>query len=131
MIARAVALLALGLAACAAPSEPEADFAGDPRLGESSGRVCFASLPTASVVGEQKALLLQSDEGQAYLIDLTGVCPELDRSPTISMANRCVSRGQPIMSVISGFTPENAAAVPSCRVRRITEWRGDAVDLTP
>ena len=101
----------------------------DPRLGEETNRICFASTINGwrSVKGEDDVVLLERGVNDWYRVELSGGCDEriLRSALAIGIDSRpgggCVTRGDTIIVEDSpGFSRR-------CMITRIYKWDEDAV----
>jgi hypothetical protein len=124
-----VCALAAALAACATgDTEPRvkgaAQFADDPRLGEATNSVCFASrLNGFSDTTRDTAVL---DFGRKhYLVEVFGACTKLRRAMAIGVDNNsgCMTRGDHLVVSDTVFVDSDSGLGPQrCAIKAIYDW---------
>ena len=101
----------------------------DPRLGEETNRICFASTINGwrSVKGEDDVVLLERGVNDWYRVELSGGCDEhlLRSAMAIGIDSRpgggCVTRGDRII------VEDSPSFTRRCMITRIYKWDEDAV----
>ncbi|MDP3458529.1 MAG: DUF6491 family protein [Hyphomonas sp.] len=118
-------LAAAALSACAsAPSEPVArgvaKYAEDPRLGEETNRICFASGIDGFSMNDRDTVLLH-DGKRRYMVEVTGTCFDLDNAESIALdtATGCLTPGD---SIIIAQTFGESFGSRRCMIRDIYLW---------
>lgn len=119
----------LALAACAsAPGERSptgiAKYADDPRLGEETRNVCFASSIDGFSMNDRSTVLLH-DGKKRYMVEVSGSCFDLDNAESIGLdtPTGCLSSGD---SIVIGKTFGEAIGPRKCMIKDIYLWNPDA-----
>lgn len=122
-------LAAAAVAGCAsAPGEPSpkgiAQYADDPRLGEETNRVCFASTIDGFSMNDRSSVLLH-DGKKRYMVEVTGSCLALDDAESIALDSTggCLSSGD---SIVIGTTFGESFGPRRCMIKDIYTWDPDA-----
>ena len=121
-------LTALAIAAitgCAAtPGEARpsglAQYEGDPRLGEETNKICFASSIDGFSMNDRKSVLLH-DGSKRYMVEVTGSCLDLDNAESIALDNTtsCLTRGD---SIIIAQTFGQSIGSRRCMITEMHLW---------
>ena len=122
----ALAFLAVDtLGACStAPAEPRlrglAQFADDPRLGEVTDEICFASTIDGFSVNDRYTVLLHEGRDR-YMVEVSAGCLDLDFAEAIALDSTlsCLSRGD---SIIVSHAPGSSFGPQRCMIREIRKW---------
>ncbi len=100
------------LAACQTPADQAdaqptgaAQFAGDPRLGEKTDRLCFASTVDGFRQAGDNTVILETGPSTEYLVETNGTCFDLDRAQTIGLDTdlSCARPGDSLIVSDSAF----------------------------
>lgn len=130
MLRPAVCLLSAALlAACqSAPgaSGPRgiAAYADDPRLGEQTDRICFASSIDGFSMNRDHTVVLR-EGSREYMVEVFGACPELRYAMTIGIdaVTGCLTRGDHlIVSSSLGGTDPTAIGPNRCMIKEMYKW---------
>jgi hypothetical protein len=123
------AVAAATLAGCTStPAEPSprgiAQYADDPRLGEETNKVCFASSIDGFSMNDRSTVLLH-DGKKRYMVEVTGTCLDLDNAESIALDNStsCLTPGD---SIIIASTFGETFGSRRCMIRNIYNWDKDA-----
>lgn len=118
-------LAAATLSACATPAGETRvrgieKYADDPRLGEETNRICFASSIDGFSMNERETVLLHEGRDR-YMVEVSGGCMELDHATAIGIdsTSNCVTPGDNIIvsQALGGtFAPQR------CMIREIHLW---------
>jgi hypothetical protein len=118
-------LAATALAACATPTgEARArgieKFADDPRLGDETDSICFASSIDGFSMNERDTVVLHEGRDR-YMVEVTGGCMDLEDAFGIGVdsTSNCVTRGDNIVvsQALGGtFAPQR------CMITEIRKW---------
>lgn len=118
-------LAATALTACATPTgEPRVRgieaYADDPRLGEETNRICFASNIDGFSMNERETVLLHEGRDR-YMVEVTAGCAELDYATAIGIdsTSNCVTPGD---SIIVSQALGGTFAPQRCMIREIHLW---------
>lgn len=113
------------LGACAsAPGEPAKKglekYAGDPRLGEETNKICFTSSIDGFSMNDRDTVLLH-DGSKRYMVEVTGNCFDLDNAQSIALddATGCLTPGD---SIIVAETIGGSFGSRRCMIREIHTW---------
>ncbi len=116
----------LALAACAtAATEPAARgldrYADDPRLGEETDRICFASNIDGFSLNERSTVVL-SEGRDDYMVEVTGSCFDLDNAEAIALDSPtgCVTPGDAI--IVASTMGGGGIGPQRCLIREIRKW---------
>jgi len=122
-------LAAAALSACAsAPSEPQArgvaKYAEDPRLGEETNKICFASGIDGFSMNDRDTVLLH-DGRKRYMVEVTGTCLDLDNAESIVLdsTTSCLTPGD---SIVIAQTFGESFGSRRCMIRDIYFWNPKA-----
>ncbi len=118
-------LAAATLAACAsAPGEARSrgigKYSDDPRLGEETSQICFASAIDGFSLNERDTVVLHEGRDR-YMVEVTGGCMDLEDAFGIGVdtTSNCVTRGDSIVvsQALGGtFAPQR------CMITKIHKW---------
>jgi len=116
----------LALAACAtAATEPGArglnQYADDPRLGEATKRICFASNIDGFSLNKRSTVVL-SEGRDDYMVEVTGSCFDLDNAETIALDSPtgCLTPGDAI--IVASTMGGGGIGPQRCLIREIRKW---------
>lgn len=135
----ALALAAsVALASCASgPAEPRkqsiADYAGDPRLGEETKRICFSSNIDGFSLNERRTVVLHEGRDR-YMVEVTAGCPDLEYAEAIAVdsATGCLTPGD---AIIVARTLGDSFGNNRCLITEMREWdekaKKPAADAVP
>ena len=118
-------LAAAALAACATPTGEARvrgieKYADDPRLGEETNRICFASSIDGFSMNDRETVLLHEGRDR-YMVEVTAGCMDLDHAEAIGVdsTSNCVTPGDSIVvsQALGGtFAPQR------CMITKIHLW---------
>lgn len=118
-------LAAAALTACAnAPGETVASgierYADDPRLGEETQKICFASNIDGFSMNERRTVVLH-DGSKRYMVETSGGCFDLDSAQSIALdsTSSCLTPGDSLI-VAQAFS--SAQGPQRCLIRDIYLW---------
>ncbi len=118
-------LAAAALTACATPAGETRvrgieKYADDPRLGEETNRICFASNIDGFSMNERETVLLHEGRDR-YLVEVTAGCMDLDHATAIGIdsSSNCVTNGD---SIIVSQALGGTFAPQRCMIRKIHLW---------
>ncbi len=122
----ALALAAtLALIACASgPVEPRKRgleaYADDPRLGEETRRICFASNIDGFSLNERETVVLHEGRDR-FMVEVTAGCPDLEFAESIAVdsATGCLTPGD---AIIVARTLGDSFGNNRCLIREMREW---------
>lgn len=124
------ALLLSGCQSAGSGNQPEgiAAYAGDPRLGERTDRICFASGIDSFSMNRDRSLVLRRGMDE-FLVEVYGPCPELAYAQTIGIGSvtGCLSRGDRLI-VSSSLQGAGGSGIgpDRCVIREIHAWNSRA-----
>lgn len=117
---------ALALAGCATEAAaPQAkglaQYADDPRLGEETKRICFASNIDGFSLNERSTVVL-SEGRDDYMVEVTGSCFDLDNAETIALDSPtgCLTPGDAI--IVASTMGGGGIGPQRCLIREIRKW---------
>ncbi len=127
------ALVLSGCQSAGSGNQPEgiAAYAGDPRLGERTDRICFASGIDSFSMNRDRSLVLRRGMDE-FLVEVYGPCPELAYAQTIAIgsATGCLSRGDRLIvsSSLQGAGGAGGSGIgpDRCVIREIHAWNSRA-----
>lgn len=118
-------LAALALASCTtAPGEARKSgfdaYAGDPRLGEETNRICFASNIDGFSMNKRTTVVLHEGRDR-FMVEVTGACFDLDNAESIAVDSMtgCVTPGD---SIIVARAFGDTIGPNRCMIREIRKW---------
>jgi Family of unknown function (DUF6491) len=99
-------------------------YAEDPRLGEETRSVCFASTIDGFSMAERDSVLLH-DGRKRYLVEVTPSCLDLEFAHSIALDSTlsCLTPGD---AIIVGSAPGGGIGPRRCLIREIRNWNKDA-----
>ncbi len=107
-------------------------FAEDPRLGEQTDRLCFASSVDNFHSATRDTVVLDVSPSKSYLVEVTNGCFNLDRamSMTLDTVSGCATRGDYLIVSDSAFGLSQSSGLgpDRCLIRSIYEWDEDAAE---
>lgn len=137
----ALATLAVCAAAPVHAAQPglqsQADFAGDPRLGEQVNRICTGRSITGFGDVSEHALVVRAGRDRHYLLETAGACEgqEQTRRLAFDQFSTCLAPGDRILSSnTTPLTPRSVQFEPrdmrrsghGCQITAIYHWNPDA-----
>ena len=124
----AAAMLALAGCASTTDSEPGpigiAKYADDPRLGEETNRICFASSIDSFSDNTRDTVVVREGRDH-YLIEVFGTCLPLQNAITMRVAatTSCLTKGDSLIVSDSLSAGRNEPfSTARCRVKSIHKW---------
>ncbi len=118
-------LAAAALASCAtAPGEARQSgfdkYAGDPRLGEETKKICFASSIDGFSHNERRTVVLHEGRDR-FMVEVTGACFDLDSAESIAIdsSTGCLTPGD---SIIVARAFGDTTGPNRCMIREIRKW---------
>lgn len=125
---------AVALSSCAsAPAEPRkqslADYAGDPRLGEETRRICFSSNIDGFSLNERRTVVLHEGRDR-FMVEVTAGCPDLEFAEAIAVdsATGCLTPGD---AIIVARTLGDSFGNNRCLITEMREWDEKAKKAEP
>ncbi len=133
-ILAALASLAGGAATLGSIAIAEENSAGDPRVGEEVGRICFGRNINnfKAIEGEDDAVLLEKGVNDWYKATLIGACSYRELKWAMSVvidqrpAGGCVTPGDYLIFSRSAFGDFSFPNTTRCAISEIYKWNPDA-----
>lgn len=96
-------------------------YAEDPRLGEVTDEICFASTIDGFSMNERETVLLHEGRDR-YMVEVSAGCTDLDFAEAIGLDSTlsCLSRGDSI--VVSRPIAGGSFGPQRCMIREIRKW---------
>ena len=120
---------AIALGGCAsAPGEPTKKgiekYAGDPRLGDETNKICFTSSIDGFSMNDRDTVLLH-DGNKRYMVEVTGTCFDLENAESIALDDTtgCLTPGD---SIVVAETFGGSFGSRRCMIRKIYNWDRNA-----
>lgn len=132
---RALPLIAAAAALAACTSIPGtasprgiARYADDPRLGEATNRICFASSIDGFSMNTRDSVLLHEGRDR-YLVEVAGTCMDLEYAEMISLSapTNCLTPGD---AIIVSRAMGGTLGPQRCIITKIHEWDPKATPPT-
>ena len=116
------------LASCSSmPGKPVprgiAAYEGDPRLGERTDSICFASTIEGFSTNKDRTVVLK-DGRREYLVEVLGACPELEFAQAIGLDARtnCLTRSDALLVSSSLMGQTTTVGSGRCLIKDIYTW---------
>ena len=105
---------------------------GDKRLGEQVDKICFNRSIDGFSATTKDTVVLKRGVSDEYLVEVFGICRDLDRAQSIGIASRqsCLSANDSLIVSTSAFSLNDGTGIgpDRCRINRIFKWDAKALD---